>query len=95
LIDRSAGGENVSYLLYFSRFPCVHRCGVICCHAFTKLAGRVWSRSRRRSIYKLVSALELHPDSGARTQRYAMQENDILSGDEFQPIALRQRSDEE
>ena len=31
----------------------------------------------------LVPALQLHADSVARTQRHAMQKNDILSGDEF------------
>ena len=35
----------------------------------------------------LVSALQLHTDSSAGTQRYAVQENDVLSGHEFQPIA--------
>ena len=36
---------------------------------------------------RLVSALQLHTDSSAGTQRYAVQENDVLSGHEFQPIA--------
>ena len=35
----------------------------------------------------LVSALQLHTDSSAGTQRYAVQENGVLSGHEFQPIA--------
>jgi hypothetical protein len=43
----------------------------------------------------LGSALKLHADSVAGALRHTMRENDVLLGDEFQPVALRHSGDEE
>jgi hypothetical protein len=68
------------------------RCPILSTWALEQVGSyRIWSNL----ALALVSPLQPHADSITGTQRNAMQKHDVLSGDEFEPIALRHGSDEE